>query len=76
MVFSTPNYIDDIIIVIVALVSISAVTLPVLIYFLYQKYQVRIQIRNVPYSTIFNIDLDKMKKNLEIQSMVYNFLIV
>ena len=46
-----------------------------LIYFLYQKYQVRIRISNVPYSTIFNIDLDKVKKNLEIQSMVHNFVI-
>ena len=73
---SIRNYIEEIIIVIVTAVSIFAVTLPVLIYFLYQKYQVRIQIRNVPDSTIFSIDLDKVKKNLEIQSMVYNFLIV
>ena len=74
MSLSTPQI--ERIVIISALVSIFAVTLPVLIYFLYHKYQVRIQIRNVPYSTIFNIDLDKVKKNLEIQSMVYNFLIV
>ena len=74
MSLSTPEI--EKIIIVLGLVSIIAVTLPVLIYFLYQKYQVRIQIRNVPYSTIFNIDLDKVKKNLEIQSMVYNFLIV
>ena len=73
---SLSPYVETIIIVIVTVVSIITVTLPVLIYFLYQKYQVRIQIRNVPDSTIFNIDLDKVKKNLEIQSMVYNFLIV
>ena len=76
MSLSITNYSDDVIIVIVALVLIIAVTLPVLIYFLYQKYQIGIQIRNVPYSTIFSIDLDKVKKNLEVQSMVYNFLIV
>ena len=74
MSLTTPE-IEEIIFVL-ALVSIIAVTVPVLIYFLYQKYQIRIQIRNVPYSTIFNIDLDKVKKNLEIQSMVYNFVIL
>ena len=48
----------------------------VLGYFVYQKYQVRIQIRNVPPFTIFDLDLDKVKKNLKIQSMVYNFILV
>ena len=45
-------------------------------YFLYKKYQVRIQIKNVPFSTIFDLDLDKVKKNLKIESVVYNFIIV
>ena len=58
------------------LIPYLVVMLFVLTYFVHQKYQVRIRIRNVPYSTIFNIDLDKVKKNLEIQSMVYNFVLV
>ena len=53
----------------------ASVTLSVLSYFMYKKYQVKIQIRNVPYSTIFDLDLDKVKKNLKIKSMVYNFVI-
>ena len=48
----------------------------VLGYFVYQKYQVRIRIRNVPPFTIFDLDLDKVKKNLKIESMVYNFILV
>ena len=44
--------------------------------FFYQKYQVRIRIRNVPPFTIFDLDLDKVKKNLKIESMVYNFILV
>ena len=59
----------------VVLFPYVAVTLPVLSYFLYKKYQVRIEIKNVPYSTIFDLDLDKVKKNLKIESMVYNFII-
>ena len=60
----------------VLLIPYLTVTLPVLSYFLYKKYQVRIQIKNVPYSTIFDLDLDKVKKNLKIESMVYTFIIV
>ena len=59
----------------IALIAYLTVILPVLSYFLYQKYQVRIRIKNVPYSTIFDLDLDKVKKNLKIESMVYNFII-
>ena len=59
----------------VLLIPYLAIILSVLSYFLYKKYQVRIQIKNVPYSTIFDLDLDKVKKNLKIESMVYNFVI-
>ena len=58
------------------LLPILAVMLFVLTYFVYQKYQVRVRIKNVPYSTIFHTELDKVKKNLEIESMVYNFILV
>ena len=47
----------------------------VFVYFLYQKYRIRAEIRNVPFSTILRIDLDKVKKNLQITSMTYNFVL-
>ena len=58
------------------LIPYFILTLCVLGYFVYQKYQVRIRIRNVPPFTIFDLDLDKVKKNLKIESMVYNFILV
>ena len=60
----------------ILLVPFLATILPVLSYFVHRKYQVRRQLRNVPYSTIFNIDLSKVKKNLEIESMVCNFILI
>ena len=48
----------------------------VFVYFLYQKYRIRAEIRNVPFSTILRIDLDKVKKNLQITSMTYNFVLI
>ena len=56
------------------LIPFLAVSLSVLTYFLYQKYQDRNVIRNVAQYTIFNTDLDKVKKNLKIKSMVHNFI--
>ena len=58
------------------LIPYLVIMVAVFVYFVYQKYQVRTRIENVPYSTIFNIDLDKVKKNLEIQSMVYDFMLL
>ena len=48
----------------------------VFVYFAYQKYQIKLQIKHLPFSTIFNIDLDKVKKNLQIRSMIHSFLLV
>ena len=39
------------------------------------KHRVGIKLKNVPFSTIMSIDLSKVKQNLEIESMVYNFLL-
>ena len=58
------------------LIPYLAVILSVFAYFVHQKYQIRIRLRNVPYSTIFNIDLDKVKKNLGIESTICNFILV
>ena len=45
-------------------------------YFIHQKLLILRKIRNVPRSTIFQTDLSKVKKNLQIQSMVYNFILI
>ena len=50
--------------------------IPIFVYFIYQKYQVRNAIRNVPFSTIFSTDLNKVKKNLEFKSMVFNCILL
>ena len=45
-------------------------------YFVYEKYLILVQIRNVSPYTIFSIDLTKVKKNLQIKSMIYNFILI
>ena len=75
MVF-TFKLLAGILLPILVLIPFLVVTLPVLTYLVYQKYQGRIRIRNVPHFTIFNIDLKKEKKNLEIESTIHNFLIL
>ena len=40
------------------------------------KYKVKIQLKYVPASTILKIDLSRVKLNLQIENMVYNFLLV
>ena len=60
----------------ILLIPYLATLFLMLAYFTYQKYLIRLRIKNVPYSTIFNIDLSKVLKNLEIQSMVHNFIII
>ena len=48
----------------------------ILCYLIHGKYKTTIRIKEIPYSTIFYIDLQKVKLNLKIESMVYNFLIL
>ncbi|KAI6657893.1 hypothetical protein LOD99_15611 [Oopsacas minuta] len=45
-------------------------------YFIRGRYRVSVQLRNIPSSTILDIDLSKVKLNLKIESMVYAFLII
>ena len=45
-------------------------------YFIYEKYWIIVQIRNIPAHTIFSIDLSKVKKNLQIKSLTYNFILI
>ena len=48
----------------------------ILCYLIHGKYKTIIRIKEIPHSTIFFIDLQKVKLNLKIDSMVYNFLIL
>ena len=48
----------------------------IIAYLVYRKYTVCQAIRNVPAYTILDIDLSKVKLNLKIESMVYNFLLI
>ena len=54
----------------------TLIALFVIVYYSYQKYVTWIAIRNVPHSTIFEEDLDKVKKNLKVKSMVYTFILI
>ena len=48
----------------------------ILCYLIHGKCKTIIRIKEIPHSTIFFIDLQKVKLNLKIESMVYNFLIL
>ena len=48
----------------------------ILCYLIHGKYKTIIRIKEIPHSTIFYIDLQKVKLNLKIESMVYNFLVL
>ena len=45
-------------------------------YLVFRKYKVCVEIRSVPLSTVLNIDLSKVRLNLKIESVIYNFLLV
>ena len=46
------------------------------VYLVYRKYTICMALRNVPAFTILDIDLSKVKQNLKIESMIYNFLLI
>ena len=46
----------------------------VLAYILHEKYKIR-KLRNISLSPVYPIDLNKKRKNLQIQSMTYNFIL-
>ena len=60
-------------VVIIPYLAIIIFTIP---YLVYQKYCILAKIRNVPASTILNINLAKVKKNLLIDSLKYNFILI
>ena len=47
----------------------------VISYFAYLKYLIRKEIKNIP-TAIYNVDVKKLKMNLQIKSMVYNFILI
>ena len=53
--------------------TITVLTIP---YFVHKKIQISQRIKNIPATTIFSTDLSKVKKNLKIQSLIYNFIII
>ena len=54
----------------------TALLVFVVVYLAYRKYTVCMALRNVPAFTIFDIDLSKVKQNLKIEAMLYNFLLI
>ena len=59
-----------------ALIPYLIITVFTIPYFVHQKIQISQRIKNIPATTIFSTDLSKVKKNLKIQSLVYNFIII
>ena len=45
-------------------------------YFIHRKISIMNAIKNVPAATILQINLKNVKKNLQIKSMIYNFILV
>ena len=59
-----------------ALIPYLIITVFTIPYFVHQKIQISQRIKNIPATTIFSTDLSKVKKNLKIQSLIYNFIII
>ena len=59
-----------------ALVPYLIITVLTIPYFVHQKIQNSQRMKNIPAATILSIDLSKVKKNLKIQSLVHNFIII
>ena len=47
----------------------------VISYFAYLKYLLRKEIKNIP-AAIYDVDANTLKKNLQIKSLVYNFILI
>ena len=58
-----------------AIIPYMVVALFIIIYFAYLQYLIRKEIRNMP-SAIYKVDVNNLKKNLLIKSMVYNFILI
>ena len=48
----------------------------IIAYIVFCKYKLWVETKSVPLSTVLNIDLSKVKLNLKIKSVIYNFLLV
>ena len=59
-----------------SLIPYLAMAIFTILYFAYQKRLIMVKIRNIPAFTIFNIDLEKVKKNLQIKSMIHTFILL
>ena len=57
------------------IIPYMVVALFIILYFAYLKYLIRKEIQNMP-SAIHKIDVNNLKKNLQIRSMVYNFILI
>ena len=55
------------------IIPYAVVALFIILYFAYLQCLIRKEIRNMP-SAIYNVDVNNLKKNLQIKSMVYNFI--
>ena len=58
-----------------AIIPYMVVALFIIIYFAYLQHLIRKEIRNMP-SAIYKVDVNNLKKNLLIKSMVYNFILI
>lgn len=59
-----------------ALFPYLAIVIFTIPYFIHQKIFILRQIRNIPPSTVLAINLRMMKKNLQIKSMIHNWIII
>ena len=57
------------------IIPYTLVALFVISYFAYLKYLLRKEIQKLP-TTIYGIDVNNLRKNLQIKSMVYNFILI
>ena len=59
----------------IVIVPYTLVALFVISYFAYLKYLIRKEIQRLP-TAIYGIDVNNLRKNLQIKSMVYNFILI
>ena len=59
-----------------ALIPYLCIVLFTIPYFVYQKFLILCRIKNIPASTIFSADLSKVKKNLQLSSLIHTFILI
>ena len=68
--FSIINNISPLVVIPYMLVALSVIS-----YFAYLKYLIRKEIKHLP-AAIYGVDVNIVRKNLQIKSMVYNFILI